>query len=98
MPMMRQTRASFYLAFKVRCLLKYLSCSPHFPEVWVSVRLTRVLLRVFGVHASSQVAKVCLSIQQNYTRPEERTFAGMLSAVDEGIGNVTDALKARHVG
>ena len=27
--------------------------------------------------------------------PKRRTFAGMLSAVDEGIGNVTKALKSR---
>lgn len=48
-----------------------------------------------GVHAPAQVP-------QSYIEPyaasiadgKRRTFAGMLSAVDEGIKNVTDALAA----
>ena len=55
-----------------------------------------VYLAYQGVHAPAQVP-------QSYVTPydsliadtKRRTFAGMLSAVDEGIGNVTAALKAR---
>ena len=33
--------------------------------------------------------------EQTIADPKRRTFAGMLSAVDEGIGNVTAALASR---
>ena len=46
-----------------------------------------------GVHAPAQVPD--RYADNKIKDPKRRTFAGMLSAVDEGIGNVTGALQAR---
>lgn len=48
-----------------------------------------------GVHAPAQVPERYVSpYASTITDSKRRTFAGMLSAVDEGIGNVTAALRA----
>ncbi len=49
-----------------------------------------------GVHAPAQVpARYRDAYNSTISDPKRRTFAGMLSAVDEGIGNVTAALKQK---
>ena len=48
-----------------------------------------------GVHAPAQAPQHYVDAYAGtIADPKRRTFAGMLSAVDEGIGNVTGALKA----
>lgn len=49
-----------------------------------------------GVHSPPQVPQSYVTPYNDLIAdPFRRTFAGMLSAVDEGIGNVTQALKAK---
>ena len=49
-----------------------------------------------GVHAPALVpAHYADAYNKTISDRKRRTFAGMLSAVDEGIGNVTAALKAK---
>ena len=49
-----------------------------------------------GVHAPAQVPQHYVdAYAKTIADPKRRTFAGMLSAVDEGIGNVTKALEAK---
>ena len=49
-----------------------------------------------GVHAPAQVpASYEKKYEKSITDAKRRTFAGMLSAVDEGIANVTDALQRK---
>ena len=49
-----------------------------------------------GVHSPAQVPPAYeQQYEESITDPKRRTFAGMLSAVDEGIGNVTKALAAK---
>jgi len=51
-----------------------------------------------GVHAPSQVpTRYVVPYEQSIPDSKRRIFAGMLSAVDEGIGNVTAALAARDM-
>lgn len=48
-----------------------------------------------GVHAPAQVPSSYVDpYRSTITDPKRQTFAGMLSCVDEGINNVTDALQA----
>ena len=48
-----------------------------------------------GVHAPAEApAHYVDAYRASIKDTKRRTFAGMLSAVDEGIGNVTDAFKA----
>jgi len=51
-----------------------------------------------GVHAPADVPQSYVDpYNETIKDPKRRTFAGMLSAVDEGIGNVTGALKDRGI-
>ena len=51
-----------------------------------------------GVHSPGQVPESYVKPYENtISSPIRRTFAGMLSAVDEGIGNVTNALKQKNM-
>ena len=48
-----------------------------------------------GVHSPAEAPQSYIdAYASTIADPKRRTFAGMLSAVDEGIGNVTDAFKA----
>ena len=52
-----------------------------------------------GVHAPAEVPTSYVdAYSTTIAEPKRRTFAGMLSCVDEGIANVTAALKAAGAG
>lgn len=56
-----------------------------------------VYLAYQGVHAPAQVPESYeVPYENTIADKKRRTFAGMLSCVDEGIKNVTEALAAQH--
>ncbi|KAH3765096.1 Arylsulfatase I [Pelomyxa schiedti] len=52
-----------------------------------------LFLPLQSVHAPLQVPSKYMSLYQSMTSPSRKVYAGMTTCMDEGIGNVTNALK-----
>ncbi|KAH3765094.1 Arylsulfatase I [Pelomyxa schiedti] len=55
-----------------------------------------LFLPLQSVHAPLQVPSKYMSMYQSMTSPSRKVYAGMTTCMDEGIGNVTNALKEIH--